>query len=68
MGCTSTKHPKINIEQIYKDLMLPPLDQNDYENDFEKQAFMTINVFRHDPKVLLESLKEVKGKYSKDLG
>ena len=38
---------------------MPLPDSSEYENDFEKQIFMAINVFRHEPKRLVPMIKKV---------
>jgi hypothetical protein len=63
MGCSATKQVTLNIEEEYKSKGLPMPDTSEYENAFEKEAFMTINLFRHDPKHFLPQIREAKGKY-----
>jgi hypothetical protein len=63
MGCAANKPAQFNIEEEYKNKNLPIPEGNELENDFEKKAFMTINLIRHDPKFFLPMLRGIKGKY-----
>ena len=63
MGCSSNKEQRLNVEAIYTQKNLPLPDQNLYENSFEKEAFMTINLFRHEPKLFIPLIREVKSKW-----
>jgi hypothetical protein len=53
MGCSSDKEMRINIEEEYIKKGLPIPDVLDYENNFEKEAYMTINLIRNDPKMFI---------------
>ncbi len=53
MGCKSSKPDTFNIETEYRQLNLPAPDSKAFENEFEKEAFMTVNVLRANPKLLL---------------
>ena len=64
MGCSSNKEQRFNVEAIYTQKMLPLPENNQYENSFEKEAFMTINLMRHDPKLFIPLIREVKSIYS----
>ena len=59
MGCAAAK-PSLNLDQEYKTLNLPMPDATAYENDFEKEAFMTLNLLRHNPKKFIPNIKELK--------
>ena len=61
MGCSSTKPPAFNVDQEYKNQKLAVPEATEYENDFEKEAFMTLNLLRHDPKLFIPHVKEMKG-------
>ena len=56
MGCTSTKESVVTIEQAYKEKKLPMPEPTDYENEFEKIAYMTINLIREDPKSFIKKV------------
>ncbi len=62
MGCKSAKPDTFNIETEYRNTDLPMPDAKAFENDFEKEAFMTINVLRVNPRSLIPQIKIVKGK------
>ena len=53
MGCKSTKPDAFNIEAEFRNKNLPMPDPKDFDNEFEREAFMTMNVFRSDPKLLI---------------
>ena len=57
MGCSAGKPATSTIEKAYVDLGLPVPDGKEYENDFEKQVFMTLNVLRKQPKYFLQHIK-----------
>lgn len=40
----------MTVPEAYSKLDLLQPQYSDYENDFEKQLFMAINLIRHDPK------------------
>ena len=62
MGCESSKPNTFNIEEEYRKKNLPMPDSAMFEDEFEKEAFMTINVLRTDPKMLISHIKTIKGK------
>ena len=62
MGCTSSRPEQFNIEEEYRKKNLPMPDATLFENDFEKEAYFTVNLFRADPKLLIKQIKDVKGK------
>lgn len=62
MGCENTKPDTFNIEEEYRRKNLPMPDTTMFENEFEKEAFMTINLLRTDPKILIAHVKTIKGK------
>ena len=65
MGCSATKSgSSYNVEHEYKAKKLPMPDGTEYENEFEKEAFMMINLMRHEPKHFIAHIKEMKGKLS----
>lgn len=66
MGCKAGKHETFNIETEYRNRNIPMPDSSQFENEFEREAFMTINVLRSDPKILIPQIKAVKGKISID--
>ena len=53
MGCKSTKPEQFYLETEYKNRNLPILDPKEIENEFEKEAYMIINLLRADPKILI---------------
>lgn len=63
MGCSQDKS-KFNVEEAYRNQGLPMPDPKMFENNFEKEAFMSINLIRHDPKVFIPMVKQVKSKFS----
>ena len=62
MGCENSKQPAFIVEQEYKMKKLPVPDSSLYENEFEKEAFMTINLIRDNPKEFIPFVREIKGK------
>lgn len=66
MGCTSSTEPKKTIQYSYAEKNLPMPDPSEYENEFEKVAYMTINLIRHDPKTFIPKVMEVKSKLFKN--
>lgn len=67
MGCTSDKQVRFDIHTMYKDKNLPMPQPSEYENDFEKEAFMAINLLRQDPKAFIAELRKVKSKFLRTL-
>ena len=64
MGCSDSKnktHFDIEGEYVKRGLQQPW--SGEYENQFEKEAFMAINLLRSDPKIFTEQIKQVRGKY-----
>ncbi len=53
MGCNDSKQVHLNIMDIYKEKGLPIPDSSIYENEFERDTFLTINLIRVDPKLLI---------------
>ena len=53
MGCGSSKSNGINIEEEYTKKGLPLPETLEYENNFEKEAYMTMNLLRNDPKFFI---------------
>ena len=66
MGCSSGKPDAFNIETEYRGKSLPMPEGTQFENEFEREAFMAINLLRVDPKVLIPLLKGVKSKHTDD--
>ena len=66
MGCKSTKPDTFNIETEYRNKNLTMPDKSLFENEFEKEAYMTINVLRTDPKLLIPLIRDVKGNVSRE--
>lgn len=62
MGCGSSKEGPLNIEQMYRQKNLPMPQGTEYENNFEKEAYMTINLIRQDPKAFISHIREAKSK------
>ena len=51
MGCSNTKEaPQGTLLEQYSSAGLTQPWSGEYENEFEKQIFMAINLCRHDPK------------------
>ena len=74
MGCTSGKAKAYKIDEEYaKNNNLPLPETSLYENEFEKEAYMTVNLFRANPKEFIPIIREVshsnlyKGKRSGEL-
>ena len=65
MGCANAKPEGFNIEEEFIKSSWPMPDAKVFENEFEKEAWLTVNVLRSNPKVLIPQLKEVKSKYMK---
>ena len=65
MGCGNSKN-SFNIEVEYGQRNLPQPDPHAYQNEFERHAYITINLLRNDPKLLIPSIKAIKNhKYYK---
>ena len=60
MGCSQGKQSKYSVEVEYRNKALPLPDASEYENDFEKEMFMTICLLRLDPKIFIPQIKVVK--------
>ena len=65
MGCANAKPESFSIEEEYLKSSWPMPDPKLFENEFEKEAWLTVNVLRSNPKVLIPQLKEVKSKFVK---
>ena len=63
MGCGASKPDTFNIEEEFRKCNLPMPEPKIFENEFEKEAWMTVNVLRSNPKILINHIKEVKSKY-----
>jgi hypothetical protein len=60
MGCSDSKQAPLDMTAIYTQKGLPLPDSSIYENEFEKETFMAINLIRVDPKLLIPQIKEIK--------
>jgi len=67
MGCSQQRPVSFNVDHEYRNAKLPVPESTEYENDFEKEAYMMINLIRHEPKKFVTSVREMKSKYSKFL-
>ena len=56
MGCGEST-PEPTIHDQYVAAHLPQPFSADYENEFEKQLFMAINLCRYDPKSFISAVK-----------
>ena len=61
MGCKQASPKAYNIEEEYKHANLAVPDKTEYENEFEREAFMMINLLRHNPKNFVVQVKQMKG-------
>ena len=61
MGCKNTTPavPEGTLLEQYSKAGLTQPWSGQYENDFEKQIFMAINLCRHDPKVMVPYVRQV---------
>ena len=73
MGCGEST-PEPTMHDQYNAAKLPQPFSADYENEFEKQLFMAINLCRYDPKSFISTVKQTadthplcKDKNTKDL-
>ena len=66
MGCKSSRPDTFNIETEFraKNLIMP--EATKFESEFEREAFMAINLFRYDPRSLIPQIKTIKSKYIKE--
>jgi hypothetical protein len=62
MGCAQTRPPTYNVVHEYTQAKLTVPENSEYENEFEKEAFMMINLIRHEPKKFITQIKMVKSK------
>ena len=53
----------LTLEQMYQKFELPPIPAGVMENQFEKEAFYTLNFLRTQPGLMRQRLKRVKKKY-----
>ena len=62
MGCKqgSEKGEDNSIETTYRRHRLPTVQITSCNGDFEKEAFMTIAMFREDPKSMTQAVKDFK--------
>jgi hypothetical protein len=61
MGCGSSKEVVvIDLNEESKKRNLPVPDPKFYENEFEKDIFITINLIRTEPKLLIPYIKNIK--------
>ncbi len=61
MGCkASTNLGEEGIEEHYLRLRLPLIDGKIYENQFEREAFITIALFRADPGSMVKHVNRFK--------
>ena len=61
MGCKNTRPevPEGTLLEQYSKAGLPQPWSGEFENDFEKQIFMAINLCRHDPKSFVPYVRQV---------
>ena len=57
MGCSATKAGTFNVELEYRKRKLLVPEATEYENDFEKEAYMVVNILRNDPKLFIPLIK-----------
>ena len=62
MGCGSSRGSSFNIEAEYIKIGVPLPDNYVFENEFEKHAYMTINILRFNPKVFIPQIKALRSK------
>lgn len=62
MGCSESRPPTFNVIHEYTQVKLTVPNNTEYENDFEKEAFMMINLIRHEPKKFVTHVKLMKSK------
>ena len=62
MGCQAAKPDVFSIEEEFRKINMPMPEAKTFENEFEKEAWMTVNVLRSNPKILINHIKEVKSK------
>jgi hypothetical protein len=61
MGCNSSHASHgFDLIQEYQKHNLPMPDPKIYQNDFEKEAYMAINLIRQDPKGMSLHIKDFK--------
>lgn len=53
MGCKNAKPDSFNIETEFRNKNLIMPDPTQLENEFEREAYMAINLLRADPKLLI---------------
>lgn len=62
MGCKSSKPDTFDIEVEFRNKNLIMPEANKFESEFEREAFMAINIFRNDPRSLIPQIKNLKSK------
>ena len=62
MGCGASKPQGFNIEEEFRKSNWPMPDAKTFESEFEKEAWLTVNVLRANPKALIGHIKDVKSK------
>ena len=59
MGCSASKDGS-NLREQYQQAGMTEPWSNQYDNDFEKELFMAINLFRHSPSKIVTFVKDLK--------
>ena len=58
MGCGASKQTEFNLSEEFKTTgMMQPWSEQ-YENEFEKQVYMAVNIFRSNPPRWVPIIKE----------
>ena len=59
MGCKQDKPAQGTLLEQYHEAGLPQPWSSDFENNFEKEIYMGINLCRHDPKRFVPHIRQV---------
>ena len=66
MGCSASKEGGANLKEQYQAAGLTEPWSNQYDNEFEKEFFMAVNLFRHKPFKFISIIKDLKRLMPKD--
>ena len=66
MGGCSSSHGGYNVKEQYQQSGMQEPWSNQYDNEFEKEFFMAVNLFRTNPAKLVTFVKDLKRLMPKD--
>jgi hypothetical protein len=60
MGCKSSRDGCLCLHEDYQRRALPIPGPSTYQNEFEKEVYMMVNLIRADPKGMVPRLRKIK--------